>query len=607
MDYFVGIDFGHGETAAWYIPVNDDENISERGVALKIKTSNEPNKMKFPSRIYQFPDGTYSVNLKARRKIITEFKKKIAELNLPSNTEKKEGYKEFIKDVVNRIIHNYKDVFLTNEGEPTFCLCIACPTQWSRNEAEDYLNFFNEALSSLEYNVEVFWVINESDAAYFTHKSDDQTVLVIDYGSSTIDYTLISKGTKIDIDKYSNRSDGASCIEEAMLENMRQKEEVGYQSWVRECNDILQSPPSPDLLFDVTSELKYSLREAKEIGYTENVNDDYPDRPFDYSIDYNPGATTQRAMPSIKDQDFFDNVLKNYYLKIEKDFIRLNNVVNEKLSSRNMKLDKIVLSGGACIMPWVRKTVKKVFQIDAKKITDDPHPEYVVAQGIALYAKAQYKAVKELERLMLLNDFVEMYKRADGKATQIAIKRLLPNTLEKITGTKDLSGNQILGIVIPFFEHCDSSDPEYRSIMHEQMNAILSQKISEAVCNAIFTGFGKKLSKEERNSINVSIDIPNFFFKPGVFRQGKLFDKLVQVIASCKGRFTNWEKTRDLSRRRDIANIILSHYSQIGALDITYDNEGLLKMEEKIRDAAIGEAKKFFYDKELFKTTFKPE
>ena len=54
----------------------------------------------------------------------------------------------------------------------------------------EYVNFFNEALK--EFGVEVMWVINESDAAYFSHGSTsefaDKCVLIIDYGSSTIDY-----------------------------------------------------------------------------------------------------------------------------------------------------------------------------------------------------------------------------------------------------------------------------------------------------------------------------------------------------------------------------------------------------------------------------------
>lgn len=73
------------------------------------------------------------------------------------------------------------------------------------------------------------WVINESDAAYFSHGSTsefaDKCVLIIDYGSSTIDYTLMYNGKKISDDQWSNDYLGASNIEKSILMEYSSQEE----------------------------------------------------------------------------------------------------------------------------------------------------------------------------------------------------------------------------------------------------------------------------------------------------------------------------------------------------------------------------------------------
>ena len=53
-DYIVGIDYGHGETAAWVVPLNANNPIGlpMEGTSLRLRASNEVEDQKLPSVVY---------------------------------------------------------------------------------------------------------------------------------------------------------------------------------------------------------------------------------------------------------------------------------------------------------------------------------------------------------------------------------------------------------------------------------------------------------------------------------------------------------------------------------------------------------------------------
>ena len=69
-----------------------------------------------------------------------------------------------------------------------------------------------------------------------------------------------------------------------------------------------------------------------------------------------------------------------------------NTLQNAKiiLEQRGITPNKVLLYGGACNMPFVQAFAREIFA-DAE-VYKDPQPECVVSTGIALYAKAYYKA-----------------------------------------------------------------------------------------------------------------------------------------------------------------------------------------------------------------------
>lgn len=186
--YLIGIDFGHGETTASFY---DTENKRGSVKRLHILDGNTPESCKVESAVcrnnetgewqfakdirdYALPD--FTLHFKAPMNEIT-----------PKN---KEAFAAFIKLVFEHILDNQR--FLKYDpltGERNFEIHVACPSGWNKKDSTQ-IQEYKKFISSI---IPVDWIIKESDAAYFKFKAEKDfsatSVLVIDIGSSTIDFT----------------------------------------------------------------------------------------------------------------------------------------------------------------------------------------------------------------------------------------------------------------------------------------------------------------------------------------------------------------------------------------------------------------------------------
>ena len=83
-------------------------------------------------------------------------------------------------------------------------------------------------------------------------------------------------------------------------------------------------------------------------------------------------------------------MMGDYPKEVREEFNSLRKRVFGELKRRGQnKLDLVILSGGAFIMKWLVNMAKDVFK--NSEVKKDPYPSYVVAKGIALYARMQYQ------------------------------------------------------------------------------------------------------------------------------------------------------------------------------------------------------------------------
>lgn len=607
--YLVGIDFGNGETAAYCTPnprywQGRVEKPKAEG-PLKIRRDDDPGVMKQRTVIHVEGNDEYS--LYGSGMVMLGLKGRINSMD----DSTKRAYRAFVQAIYERIVENNSHLQDDFNGNSNFELCIASPTKWTRQEKEEYIAFFNDALEP--YNRKVLWVINESDAAYFTHRDDRNNVLVIDFGSSTIDYTLMSHGRKVSDDSWSNEL-GAKGIEGAMKNAYALAEPKAGQTeseYQQMRNQIMALSRNGQYSYvDIEQTLELIFREEKERAYTAQRNR--------YSVKSSFGEITgdlQLEDIDVKHSGYFRNcqdkygaqngVCEDYIELVKEDFKDLKERVYEKLPTGE-HLNKIILSGGACNMKWVGEIVKEIFSNVDTNIDEDDHKEYVVATGIARYAKAQKEAHDRYEERIKQMRFRDMYINADANAIAKSIKQLSPQMTDVLKQQPSATGIQVRSAFCQFVEDLNETNENYTELVQSEFNDIISKSVQDAIKSVILEVFAIEVDTSDIQ-LNVSVPIIPWnheLFEPG----GNFYEAFTQWInaASKKWNFT-WNLPRtgqDLVRIVDGTAQTLCSILESGPI-ANYPEEVLNKMETDIKEIVLKQADRIFYEKQLFQTTFK--
>lgn len=589
-EYIIGIDFGHGETAACLIPLEDENGNLIVAEPLQINRSNKESEMSIMSIIYRDMDtGEYSITYKDNSSPIQGFKMEPSKLFEDENIAKKEAFEEFIRQVIkNIVINNSNKLILRENGDCNFKLCIACPTSWNERDIHEYETFFNVALEDLR--IRVSWVIRESDAAYFSNrkKENNGCVLLIDYGSSTIDYTAFYNDKRISKDEWSEKSGGASQIEEDLL--LAVKEKVSKE------NNTL-------LIGDHVQWIRLRCRELKEKGM---FAEDEPKKTFfsfvgeEYGIDL---LITKTFFDNRDEKSLEQVYFRNYRNYIEKRIKTIKTNIEYEIGE---KITKVVLSGGACAMKWVENLVNEIFKDSGAVIKRDPLPQYVVAEGIVKYAKAQHECITEINDVIEEDvNFEEIYK----EIWEEEIYKLLDGPIKEVCNTYgesednnsiDFFMNSIRDVIERTVE-----DSNKKGTFNKAVQERLCDDIKVIVSDAIKEKLGKvgdetwNVSMPETDSISI-IPIDDSLLE-------KILDNIQSRFLFIRWQYRNEQKPRDPNERKDIAKkASVSWRSKKGRIELDESKhaEALEGNANTMKEATKKCAKDTFHQYELFKTTF---
>lgn len=502
VKYLVGIDFGHGETtASCYEIAKGEDKVAV--THLKITDSTDANEFKKKSVVYQIyqEDNSYSYQLDPDSEtggaIHISFKDNVCELD--KNREKKEAFQNFIRLIYEEIIKN--NSFLT-EKDNEFLLYIACPTKWDENDKKDYKEFVEEAIKR-----PIEWVINESDAAYFKEKKDG-LVLVVDFGSSTIDYTLMNNNQKINIDHLSNRL-GARHIECDLLKYYKYDHNSNYKMRKEKSEIIKLKSGNPHL--DIDTALKLELREHKESAYSKG----YRFLNFQAYIEHTYMWRIIQDIPEVLDileileqegdlayqknfRDFEKECINNYIKEVIGNFRIVKKEVYKRCQEQNLDPAKlqIILSGGASIMPWVRTSLQDIFGTTVKK---DSLPEYIVSDGIVKYAYALWNVKTKL---------LEVEHEFDEWANE-NLKNIFENAVSEVCSKielKELQAEKSNAATWVFNHPFTAKEPNYSVKdfidMMKKHNETIANKKKSGINNQIKDAIQPQLNKKICSSFN---------------------------------------------------------------------------------------------------------
>ena len=386
----IGFDLGHGETAVAKARV---ESI-EPPEMLEVN-----NKKVQITALGWHPELGYLVGEQALIQAgVTQLK--ISFKQKPNNDP---NYRETIRSFLETYYRILKESKQVENGE-TSHFYVGCPSGWSIKEREDYQKLLKES------GIELLNVVPESRAAFMQAKEAGKldynflksSVLIVDIGSSTTDFTLVKSLSEIPLDFGSNTL-GASLIDQAIfvrtLENHEDKDLL---------ERVFEAYPHHQ------ARCELACRKAKE---------DY----FSNEQLYSHSQTFARGFESINEQIYFipqvnkllmDEILNQPLPELGdkswfQAFHEAVKEAKEQLKQQGIVPRVVLMTGGASRMQFTRQICSEIFPEPDTQVRPDPEPERCIALGLArvgrwdLRAGAFKEEINKLFNSEKLNDLIK--------------------------------------------------------------------------------------------------------------------------------------------------------------------------------------------------------
>lgn len=205
-----------------------------------------------------------------------------------------------------------------------------------------------------------------------TAKDLQSGTLVIDLGSSTIDFTLVRNATEKPLDGGQNL--GASLIDRLIFEHNLKNNEENLEN-IDEINRIFKEKPGLKNTCLLESR-KLKEKVFKGMRHSDEVVTLSSRPKVRFFLELSPETLDEivnTPLPELNGLGW-----REYYVSLLKD-------VASQLERSGITRGTIVLTGGASNMIFVRKDCQKIFS--NWKLVPDTRPEHCVSRGLARYGR----------------------------------------------------------------------------------------------------------------------------------------------------------------------------------------------------------------------------
>ena len=377
--YVLGIDFGNRETSAALCMIQWDDVYSQLETPETIEIFNGKTAIKSVLLIEHTPDedkcyiGNPAVanycnpknynDPNKSYKFYSYFKK------VPSamSSDDKLVMGLFMREVYKQIRRQRQE--LTDTNHVVYIACPSNPDIWTEDELTTYAQIASDAgLPLVKISDRRTGLIRESRAAFIKASSSLQTkvsikegILLIDFGSSTVDLTYYSSKCEKPIDDGGTYC-GASQVEKTLFEALKETDE--------RIGKIIEKTPSAE------TAMLYYIRKAKEEFYFENA--DYME--ISINLTKATGGKLKGYLEVSYSNEEVKSLLSGYIQDINKCFTDYR---DKHLRGKPIKL--VFLTGGASRMDFIQDIVRNVFNYKGD-IYRDMNPSLTI--GIALTGRA---------------------------------------------------------------------------------------------------------------------------------------------------------------------------------------------------------------------------
>lgn len=384
--YIIGIDFGHGETSADICNIQWDDNFlaltppepieifngvpAIKSVLLVEITQNQKKRYIGQQAINRYlrPSTTSTPEKLSYHAC---FKKMPSEMN----EEEREVMTDFMAEVYAQIRRQRAE--LKDNNHVVYLACPSNSEEWSESEIVDYAQIALAAgLPLAQTPGHGVGIIRESRAAFIKARTNPSTkssvkegILLIDFGSSTVDLTYYSSDFTSKPTDHGSDTCGASNVE-ALI-----------SSYLCERNlKLKQATQNSDT---AQTALSLTIRDAKEDFYTY----DGEDMECSVSLTRITAGSIIGSVEEYLTKENIDDILIDYYSAIKACFKEFRDTY---IADFPIKL--IYMTGGASRMGFVQDIAREVFNYQGD-FYRETNPSLTISNGIALAGRADMRTV----------------------------------------------------------------------------------------------------------------------------------------------------------------------------------------------------------------------
>lgn len=367
--YVVGIDLGHGETSAAYAEIGWGQDT---GTLNAVKDIDLPQDKTYviPSAISIEANGDVHVGADAFEYQEAELHVCFKQRPTSINGGPEQLMIKFMSEVY-KLIRERVGAILTDNNHLVY---IATPSGWDIETQDLYGQMAREAgmpIGGVTWESRAAFIKAQSSADSGLPQYVDKGAIVFDMGSSTLDFTYISrdllKNNKKPIDY--GYDCGASMVERLMYEKLKEDSDV--------IEEFEQRYPKG------TDRLLFEMRKGKEEYYRK------AEHKLRKTIDF-------YQLVSDEDLDVVRCVYKEGeledYLK-QKGYVELiANAMRDYKENRikGMPIHAAFFTGGASRMDFLQELVKELWQVDY--VFRDQNPSLTISQGVAEVARSDVRS-----------------------------------------------------------------------------------------------------------------------------------------------------------------------------------------------------------------------
>lgn len=490
MKNIVGIDFGHGETSAGFL---DSDNVIGNEVQMSDLNIVGEEKV-IPSVVCIMPSDDVVISPSAyqiakAKELGISFKDPLigSEKYSKISDSHLRFFEMFLSKTYEAIRGNSNNpLHVSQDGETDFLVYIACPSGWNEEQINAYKEFTNSTC-----NIPVVDIVKESRAAYIAARrtvgggirTQGGNVLVIDYGSSTIDFTYFNNESRFE-PVHEGYKLGARIIEETFLEYLKEHESEAYENI-----SLVEKKCGP---IKGNNVLLYIIRKLKE-EYFISPNQEI----FQLSIDLSKILLDKSLRGRYIEPSSGDGYSKQKVLDILSAYINdLANMLDDFLTKEGVSsIDKVILTGGASRMFFFKELVSQKYDVckDNETLIVDLNPSLTISRGIAAFGYMNEKSeTNETPLWEDVNEFINsslpdiLRKALNSAVADIYYKEFTQITQKYSDGKlSDSSGRQNLdSLEDAFIDFLNSYTTSPESVGDKVMNTV-EQSVSSAINNRL--------------------------------------------------------------------------------------------------------------------------